>query len=93
MDLLYKSFRWLALVCVLWLLSLLLTAAVIGAATIVLAALRPQRPAHGPGGVGVMPIGGFVDLVIFSLVMFGISAPLTGVLVTLLYQRRGTKSP
>ena len=80
-----KSLRWLALVFVLWLVSFFLAVA-IGSAVIALQVLGPQRPSHGPGGVGVMPIGGAIDFLIVWLVLFGICAPLSGVLVTLVYQ-------
>ena len=79
-----KSIRWLALVFVLWLVSFVLAIA-IGGAAIALQTLGPQRPSHGPGGVGVMPIGGAIDFLMVWLVLFGLCAPLSGVLVTLVY--------
>jgi hypothetical protein len=85
MSFVQKSLRWLAVVFVLWLVSFFLTVA-IGGAAIALQAIGPQRPSHGPGGVGVMPVGGAVDFLIVWLVLFGCGAPLSGVLVTLVYQ-------
>jgi len=90
MSFVHKSLRWLAAVFALWLVSFFLTVA-IGGMAITLLELGPQRPSHGPGGVGVMPVGGALDFLIVWLVLFGICAPLSGVLVTLVYQHRRAK--